>query len=131
MTDIDLPDTASKRPAKSTRHDDPEDVTRARDRLKAFWAKHPEGSILTEVEEKPIGGGFGSTATDSAFTVRAFVRRDANSEFPSATAHATRATNDPDELVAQFPQETAETAAVSRALRNAGILTHPRKTKST
>ncbi|RBO73485.1 helix-turn-helix transcriptional regulator [Microbacterium sp. H6] len=119
---IELPETQGQsrlhRPAKS---ENPDDITSAADRIDAFWEKHPNGSILTEVETTVV------EAVDVlpylVFTVRAYVRKHTEDDRPSATAHATRGQNDDDELVRQFPQETAETAAISRAIRNIGILT--------
>lgn len=119
---IELPEPQGQsrlhRPAKS---ENPDDITSAADRIDAFWEKHPNGSILTEVETTIVEAA--DVLPHLVFTVRAFVRKRSEDDRPSATAHATRGQNDDDELVRQFPQETAETAAISRAIRNVGILT--------
>lgn len=126
IPDIEYPtDDRKSRLARPARSESPEDVTTAPERIDAFWAKHPDGSIMTEVETTVVEAA--GVIPYLVFTVRAYVRRHAEDSLPAATAHATRGQNDEDELVRQFPQETAETAAVSRALRNAGILTSSTK----
>lgn len=121
MTDIAIPeDTARSRLAPTAPKGDAlDDVATVGERIEAFWEKYPEGSILTEVESEQAGEYV-------VFTVRAFIRRKGESERPDTTAHATRGSYDPEPIVAQFPQETAETSAISRALRNLGILAVPR-----
>lgn len=123
-TDDDIQFPVDDRPSKINRQrrsEAPEDVTSAADRIDAFWQKHPDGSILTEVETTVVEAA--NVLPYLVFTVRAFVRKRSDDDRPSATAHATRGQNDEDELVRQFPQETAETAAISRAIRNIGVLT--------
>lgn len=119
MTDITLPeDTTPSRLAKSAPKGDAlDDVATAGERIEAFWERYPDGSILTEIEPH-----HNAEILVSIYTVRAFVRKNGDAERPDATAHATRSTADPDAITAQFPQETAETSAISRALRNLGIL---------
>ncbi len=135
MTDIELPeDTRKSRLNRVPKPDTLDDVATAGDRIEAFWKKHENGSILTEVESREVQVGarrpdsWGEMAT--VYTARVFVRKNAESENPDTTAHATRSTADPDEVTAAFPQETAETSAVSRALRNLGILAVPKKTRA-
>lgn len=124
MTDIELPeDTRKSRLNRAPKPDTLDDVATAGDRIEAFWKKHELGSILTEIEQRDVGEA-------TVFTARVFVRKNADSENPDTTAHATRSTADPDEVTAAFPQETAETSAVSRALRNLGILAVPKKTRA-
>lgn len=117
MTDITLPeDTTPSRLAKSApKGDSLDDVATAGERIVAFWEKYPDGSILTEVESTDY-------LPHREYTVRAFIRKNGDADGPDSTAHATRTTADPDPITAQFPQETAETSAISRALRNLGIL---------
>lgn len=103
-----------------------EDVATATERIEAFWAKYPEGSILPEVDTRIVDDG--QSLPYPVFTVRAYVRKHSESERPDAVAHATRGENDEDELVRLRPQESAETAAISRAIRNLGILGTPTKT---
>ena len=122
MTDIAIPqDTAKSRLAKpAPKTDGLDDVATAGERIEAFWQKYPDGSILTEIEERTV-----TTAEHlpySVYTARGFVRKNADAESPDATAHATRSEADPDPITAAYAQETAETSAVSRALRNLGIL---------
>ena len=128
MTDTSIPaDTQKSRLSKTARTEDPDDFARAGDRIAAFWRKHPDGNILTEVEQSSTLVAGVRVIT---FTARTIVRKDATADAPSATAHATRSTADADEITAAFAQETAETASVSRALRNLGILAVKRKTKA-
>lgn len=123
VTEIELPESTEKnrlvRPPKS---EAPDDFASAADRIAAFWEKYPEGSILPEVEETRIDDG--QSLPYRSYTVRAFIRKNSESESPDAIAHATRDEADDDEVTAAFPQETAETSAVSRALRYLGILPH-------
>lgn len=123
---IQLPeDTSKSRLSKPAPKLEPtDDVATAGERIEAFWEKYPEGSILTEIETRVV-----ETAEHlpySVYTARVFVRKNADAESPDVTAHATRSEADPDPITAQFAQETAETSAVSRALRYIGILTTPK-----
>ena len=122
-TEIELPEESEKsrlhRPAKS---ETPDDFASAADRIAAFWERYPGGSILPEIEETTIDDG--QSLPYRSYTVRAFIRKNSDSERPDAIAHATRDEADEDEVTAAFPQETAETSAVSRALRYLGILPH-------
>lgn len=121
---LELPeDTRKSRLNRAPKQEPLDDVATAGERIEAFWKKHPDGSILTEVETERAG-------QFATYTVRAFIRRNGDSDRPDATAHATRSSADPDEITAAFPQETAETSAVSRALRNLGILAVPKKPRS-
>ena len=130
MTDIVVPeDTAKSRLARPVKTEAPEDVATAGERIEAFWARYPEGSILTEVEVREVVTA--EILPYSVFTVRAFVRKDASAERPDTTGHATRSEADPDPITAAFAQETAETSAVSRALKNLGILAVARKPDAT
>lgn len=130
IAEITLPEAQGKsRIHKAPRPEAPEDAATAGERIEAFWEKYPDGSILTEIESREVT--VGDTAPYSVYTARVFVRRHADAESPDATAHATRSGADPDEVTAAFPQETAETSAVSRALRNLGILAVPRKPTAT
>jgi hypothetical protein len=124
---IQLPeDTSKSRLSKPAPKLEPtDDVATAGERIEAFWEKYPDGSILTEIETRVV-----ETAEHlpySVYTARVFVRKNADAESPDVTAHATRSEADPDPITAQFAQETAETSAVSRALRNLGILATPKK----
>lgn len=126
VADLELPtDSSRSRLTRPQKLEASEDVATAGERIALFWEKYPEGSILTEIEAQTA-----RTEDDKPFTVytaRAFIRRDADAESPSATAHATRSETDPDPVTAAFAQETAETSAVSRALKNVGILPVARK----
>lgn len=124
--DIEFPqDDRKSRINRPPKADTPEDVTSAADRIEAFWQKYPGGSILPEVDSRIMETPDGPC---TVYTVRAFIRKDSQSESPDSVAHATRGENDPDPLVAQYPQETAETSAISRAIRNLGILAGSTKT---
>lgn len=112
-----------------------DDVATAMERVEAFWAKYPEGSILPEIEVRTISEDVMEIGWDKPRSVeyqiyiaRAYVRKNSESERPDAVAHATRGENDEDELVRLRPQESAETSAISRAIRNLGILATPTKT---
>jgi hypothetical protein len=113
-------DDRQSRINRPPRAETPDDVTRAADRIEAFWEKYPEGSILPEVDIHTVDDG--QSLPYRVYTARAFVRKNSDAERPDVVAHATRGENDEDELVRRYAQETAETSAVSRALRNLGIL---------
>lgn len=108
-----------------------DDYVTADDRIAAFYAKHPHGRIITtvsstgdgDVEEIATARGdvLARHTAPTTYTVRAEVFRNAVGAKPDATAHATRSTNDTNPVVAERTQETAETVAISRALRFAGI----------
>lgn len=122
--DIDMPeDTRRSRLQRPPKSENVDDFTSAAQRIEAFWEKHPDGSILPEVESRELRTAEGLPYM--VHTVRAYVRKDASSERPDAVAHATRGENDPDEVTRQFAQEVAETSAISRAIRNLGILATP------
>lgn len=118
---IQLPEDKSRSRLKAPTPETDEDFATAKDRIAAFWERYPNGSILpAEPTTADIPGG-------REYTVRAFVRKDSSSDSPDTTAHATRGTDDPDPIVARYPQESAETSAISRALRFLGILVNPTK----
>lgn len=118
-------DTSKSRLHKPVKPEPLDDVATVGERIEAFWERYPDGNILTEIETRVI------ETTEhlpySVYTARVFVRKNADAESPDTTAHATRSEADPDPITAQFAQETAETSAVSRALRNLGILATPKK----
>ncbi len=123
--DIEIPeDTRKSRINRAPRSETPDDFTSAAERIEAFWVAHPNGSILPEVETRQI---VTEGTVYEVHTVRAYIRKDSLAERPDSVAHATRGDNDEDDVTARFPQETAETAAISRAIRNLGILTGPPK----
>ncbi|MGF3056188.1 hypothetical protein [Microbacterium sp. YY-01] len=109
LPDIPKDDRAS-RLARRTREPADDDVTSVSDRLKAFYRKCPNGRVHTDVTD--MG--------DGAWLARAYVF-DGEIEMPRASASATRSRHDTDEVSAEYPLETAETAAISRALRNFGV----------
>jgi len=115
-----LPDDSTSRLHRAPRTD-PDDVTTAGDRIVKFWAKYKDGRIEPTVD---------TTYRDDVAIHMATVKvwKNGDSDKPDVTAHATRATNDPDPITAERAQETAETAALSRALRYLGILANPPKT---
>ncbi|MFF7293167.1 helix-turn-helix domain-containing protein [Microbacterium sp. NPDC008134] len=119
--DIHFPiDDRQSRINRPPRAETPDDVIRAADRIEAFWEKHPDGSILPEVEIETLADADGIPYR--SYTARAYVRKDASSERADVVAHATRSERDEDEYVRRYAQETAETSAISRAIRNLGIL---------
>lgn len=121
--DIDFPtDDRQSRINRPPKSETPDDFASASDRIEAFWQKYPEGSILPEIDHVVVDDG--QSMPYRVYTVRAFIRKHSGSDSPDAIAHATRGENDPDEVTRTFPQETAETSAISRALRNLGILPH-------
>ncbi|MFJ4173357.1 helix-turn-helix domain-containing protein [Microbacterium sp. NPDC089696] len=121
LPEIEFPaDERKSRINRPPRSEAPDDVATAGDRIAAFWEKYPNGSILPEIDRVIVDNG--EAIPYNVYTVRAFIRKDAQSEQPDSVAHATRGENDEDEITRQFPQETAETSAISRALRNLGIL---------
>ena len=128
--DIEFPtDDRQSRINRPPKSEAPDDFASAADRIAAFWEKYPEGSILPEVEETTIDNG--QSLPYRSYTVRAFIRKHSESDRPDAIAHATRDEADDDEVTAAFPQETAETSAVSRALRYLGILPHGKTAATT
>lgn len=127
--DIELPEAVGSRIHRPPKSESPDDFTTAAERIAAFWETWPNGSILPEVESRQV-------VTDGVlphcvYTVRVYVRKDAASERPDAVAHATRSEADPDPVTAQFAQEVAETSAISRAIRNLGILPNGTKAAAT
>jgi len=121
---IQIPDDSTSRLHRAPRTD-PDDVTTAADRLHKFELKFRDGRIRTSVKLRTLDNGH------LLWTATAEVFKDADSPTPDRVAHATRATNDPDEITAERPQETAETAAISRALRFLDINPKPKKPKTT
>lgn len=117
-----------------------DDLIRADDRLATFWRKYPDGQIDTRVLSVEVDEGESiemfsgppivHTPGSTVYTVRAEVYKHADDAAPSAVAHATRGTDDRNDVTAARAQETAETAAVSRALRFMGILLAKRKKTS-
>ena len=120
--DIDFPtDDRQSRINRPPKSETPDDYATADQRIEAFRERYPGGSILPdEPERRDITG-----TTHREWTVRVFVRKNADSEKPDAIAHATRGTDDADPGIAARPQEAAETSATSRALRFLGILVTP------
>lgn len=113
---IDVPvDDTKSRLRKPTESPENDSFVLATDRIRAFHNLYPDGRIITTVERDVYGDAV-------VFTVAAHVYKTSESDKPDAMAHATRDTRDEDDGVARRPQETAETVAVSRALRNVGIL---------
>ncbi|ALJ22085.1 hypothetical protein [Microbacterium sp. No. 7] len=140
MTDITLPESSERsrlhREAKPERVVD--DLVTADDRIKVFWRRYPEGRLDTHVilingqdveTLDTFTGNLHLAGGEVRYTVRASVYRSAYDVRPIATAEATRGTKDADEVTAAFPQETARTAALSAALRFAGINPPRRKAK--
>lgn len=121
-----LPEDSKRSRLQRPKVETADDVATAMERVEAFWAKYPEGSILPEVETRIVDDG--QSLPFQVFTVRVYVRKNSESERPDAVAHATRGENDEDEIVRLRPQESAETSAISRAIRNLGILATPTKT---
>lgn len=114
------PDDASRsRLHRAPKTEAPDDFTTADERLEAFWRKYKEGRIcpVTERLERPDG--------EIEWTVTVTVTTTEPSR--QVVASATRATDDPDPIVAAYPHETAQTAATSRALRFIGIKLTKRK----
>lgn len=124
--DLELPeDTRKSRLDKPAKAEKPDELATAEDRIKAFWRKHEGGRILTEVEtvRESLDGSL-------TYTVAAAVFKIAEDSKPDATAHATRSSSDVNEIVAAYPQETAETVAISRAIRYLGIEPPKRRAKA-
>jgi hypothetical protein len=116
VTDVLLPNDTSSR---LHRADDNDDYTSADDRIASFHRKYKDGRYESAAEEIRPG--------QWKVTVR--VWKDRERTDPDAIATAYRSTDDPSEIAAAFPLETAETAALSRALRFLGIgLTKRKKT---
>ncbi len=131
--DITLPDDDGRSRIRRTPQAEPlpDDAVTADERIAAFWRKHKNGRLDTQlilINGEPaheVGSFDGTTVMEVGgrreFTVRATVWRDASDPFPSATAEATRSNDDPDPITAERPQETARTAALSAAIRFLGI----------
>lgn len=79
-------------------------------RIDAFWVKHPEGRILTEVVYRD----------EKTFVVRAEIYLSYDHDEPAATGHA-------EEIIGSSPVnktsalENCETSAIGRALRIGGV----------
>ena len=127
-------DTSRSRLTKTTEYlppADSDDFTTADDRLKSFWRKYKTGRVVTKIltdetdGEEEVQDFAGNVVHRSlgvrTFTVTAYIFRDADDDVAASTAHATRTTASTNPVTAEFPQEVAETAAISRALRFLGI----------
>lgn len=84
-----------------------EDYETVEQRLERFWADHPEGRVLTEIEHRD----------ERSFIVRAAVYFNREDEIPVASGFA-------EEIIGQGPVnktsalENCETSAIGRALAN-------------
>ena len=128
--DIEIPeDTRKSRLPRPARLETTDDYATAEARIAAFWEKYPDGSILPEVETRTVVDSAG--VAYEVHTARAYIRKDGDSDRADVVAHATRGENDEDEVVRKFPQESAETSAISRAIRNLGIVVESAKPAET
>lgn len=109
--------------SKLNREPIPDDYTSAEDRIRGFRRLYPEGRIETSLSVMGGKEGWDIPTGPVQITVTARVFRDEDAQHPSAMAHATRRSDAADDVTAEFTQEVAETAAISRALRNMGIIT--------
>lgn len=128
MSDIAIPDTASKRTQKTERVDtfNPDEYETVAQRIKRFWRANKEGRIATEIHyAKPLGPD-GRTQ----WVVKASVWRAGNEESPDATGFAVETDGVGDEITANAALEVAETSAIGRALANLGLTgSKPRSTR--
>jgi hypothetical protein len=102
-------ETATNEP----RADHVDDFTTADERLSTFWRKYKDGTISSQSTRRELPDG----GAEWTVTVRVEVQEPER----EVTASATRSTVDGDPIVAAYPHETAQTAALSRALRFLGI----------
>lgn len=114
--DIDLPvDTKKSRlnrePAPVAGFD-PDDITTVDEKVATFWGLYPDGSIdASDIEQ--VGA--------DSWRVTAYVWKNATNPHPDANGSATRTVELDGHVSAQFALETAQSVAISRALRFLGI----------
>lgn len=94
-----------------------EDYTTADERLATFWRKYKEADVEFESESIRVDKVGGQVE----WTVHVTVRICCNGDGRVVTGSATRSSTDMNDIVAHNPHETAQTAALSRALRFLGI----------
>jgi hypothetical protein len=124
MEQLDIPQSSPQRGRARTPEpaagDATDDIVTADQRIKKFRTKYPDGVIATSVESDAQG----------TFTARAEVWKTSPTtgvggarytRHPDATATATRSRDDEPSVGSLYPQESAETAAIGRALRFLGI----------
>lgn len=99
----------------------PGDYALVADRIARFYARHPEGRIITRLVAREERRG------TREVTFRAALYRDRDERRPAATGWASEREND-GEVNAVACLENAETSAVGRALTNLGFAaTRPRR----
>ncbi len=109
--DIDAPVTANQRIAEFRKK-------YPTGRIETFVsATEPEVTKIQPFQDEPVR----ELSEATVVFARAEVFVDQRSKHPLATAHAVRGSSDSNVIVAERPHETAETVAVSRALRYAGF----------
>lgn len=111
------PRTSERPPA-----DHVEDIVSADARIAEFWRKYAGGRITTSIVRVDYHDPSAERPVAADYTVVAEVYKKSGDSGPSATASARRSGIDADEITASRPLESAETAAISRALRFLGIL---------
>jgi hypothetical protein len=87
-----------------------EDYTTVKERIKMFWEKFPDGSIVTEI----LDWG------DKRFIIKAYLYRLWTDERPFATGHANEEVSERG-VNKDFALENGETSAIGVALKNANI----------
>jgi hypothetical protein len=87
-----------------------EDYTTVKERIKMFWEKFPDGSIVTEI----LDWG------DKRFIIKAHLYRLWTDERPFATGHANEEVSERG-VNKDFALENGETSAIGVALKNANI----------
>ncbi|WP_323986245.1 hypothetical protein [Microbacterium plantarum] len=112
--DIEIPeDTRRSRLTPPASFADPDDIATLDERITAFWEAYPDGAIdASEVEQ----------TGETSWMVTAYVWKNGDSEGRAdSTGSATRTVDLDGHVSAQFALETAQSIAISRALRFLGF----------
>lgn len=125
--DLTLPtDTMGSRLHRGNRRDtsplsdgDPDDLATVDQKVEAFRTDFPDGQIKTKV------GTFRDPFGIPTYAVTAKVR-EIRGGYIASKAHATRTRGVGDPYSAEYPLETAESVAISRALRFLGYTNAPK-----
>lgn len=112
--DIEIPeDTRRSRLTPPASFADPDDIATVDDKITAFWEAFPNGSIdASDIEQ----------ISEDAWRVTAYVWKDADADRRAdSTGSATRTVDLDGHVSGQFALETAQSIAISRALRFLGF----------
>lgn len=127
--DVEIPeDTRRSRLNKPGNEAVDEEFVRAEDRFARFRRQHPEGGMQAALERVIEHADGHLTYVVQARAWSETTALGAGGRQASAWAQGSTKSSNP--VIAGSPLESAETIALSRALRNLGILPKPKKAKS-